>query len=154
MRKYFLLSAVAMLMATNANADAVLGTFSATAQIERYNEITCTPLNFGTILYAANATDSVAITIDELNDIYINGDNVKQTGEHSRAECSVANLTMENSVTIIPNEEIFSLTDDLALQDITFAQSDGLLFIGGTLTIEPNVFSGTYTGTVGFTAIY
>ncbi|MBQ2810926.1 MAG: hypothetical protein IJF12_02020 [Alphaproteobacteria bacterium] len=73
MRKYFLLSAVAMLVATNVNAATnVNGNVEIQAKIEHVNQITCSPLNFGTIYIKSN---------NALSTISLDGSNYTTTGD-------------------------------------------------------------------------
>ena len=148
MRKYFLLSAVALLVTTSANATTDYAEVTARATIEVANTMECSDWNWGTIVVKQKNAE---FTIDsdgttESKDVisYDNG------GQDSLVTCTSSNTLL--------------WPDGLALSDITLTSGSNkitiknvyayLSFINGTLSIPANVKAGEYTGSFTVTHTY
>ncbi|MBE6451768.1 MAG: DUF4402 domain-containing protein [Alphaproteobacteria bacterium] len=156
MKKYFLISAVAILAATNVNAAQYQGyaTLTAGAEIKRANEITCTVLNFGTII----------VKEDEYGEVYWNSDEtigysggVVSVDGAELAECSVPmgddyTLTLDQSTLQFDEILVCSEDEKCLLAEIEAVGVDGK--IGGFLHIDSDTPAGSYVGNVTVTTIY
>ena len=157
MRKYFLLSTIALLAATNVNAAQYQGyaTLTAGAEIQRANEITCTVLNFGTII----------LKEDEYGEVYWNSDEtigysggVVSVDGAELAECSVPmdggdwNLGLGQSALQFDEILVCSEDEKCMLAEIESVGVDGK--IGGVLHIDSDTPTGSYVGNVTVTTIY
>ena len=150
MRKYFLLSAVALLTTSTANATTDYAEVTAKATIEVAGTLECSDWNWGIIVVKQNnaefTMDSDGTT--ESKDVisYDNG------GQDALVHCT------------IPNNSTSSWYDGLELSDITLTSGSNkitiknvyayLSFINGTLSIPANVKAGEYTGSFTVTHTY
>ena len=159
MRKYFLLSAVALMISGTANATTDYAEVTAKATIEVANQIECTDLNFGTIVVkqsnkssqieiCENADDDLSSTLD------INGDDILSVTGYSPAHCvgayhpsSESGLNPLSYTTVITNEN----GDKLTVSDLFQVDEE---FICGKLTIPANVKAGEYTGSFTVSVTY
>ena len=152
MGKYFLLSAVALLAANNANADNSSITVEAHAKIEHVSEITCSPLDFGTIYLKKNNVESIV----HLNDTP-EGDVVHVSG-NSPSRCE----GIEDGATIIgfndDSEGVYCYADAfnpdeeaLCIRNIRMNFED---YIFADLYIPANFPEATFDTTIQFTIAY
>ena len=156
MRKYFLLSAVALLAATSANATTDYAEITAKATIEVANKYTCSELNFGTIVLKQDNQDSI-LTLDTDSLLGVasttTGDILSVSGDLSLPECD-GNIS--NEFPVDPSIPAIKLTDD-AGQELTVSD---LGVNGGeanitkaTLFIPAGTRKGVFTGTFTLTFI-
>ena len=159
MRKYFLISAVALMAATSANATTDYAEVTAKATIEVAGTISCTDLDFGTIVVKQNNADSIVNTFvgtDE-NEDFISassktGDIISVSGA-SPAHCSYTDDYHTSSGIDIPTS--VTLSGSNGSMTATLKMSDeSWFYIEGTLTIPAHVKAGEYTGTFTVTATY
>jgi len=145
MRKYFLLSAVALLATTTANATTDYAEVTAKATIEVVREVTCGDLNFGTIVVKQN-NEASTITLG-VNSPTINGNGIISSTTQYAPFCDLnlaMNANMPDSVTLT-NENGETMT----VNNIGVTNDEQ---IAATLNIPSNVSAGTYTGS--FTLVY
>ncbi|MBQ8870868.1 MAG: DUF4402 domain-containing protein [Alphaproteobacteria bacterium] len=159
MRKYFLLSAVAILAATNVNATTDYAEVTAKATIEVAGTFECSDLDFGTIVVKQGNAESIVtafMSYDENEDFIQasskSGDIISVSGA-STASCGYiddyhtpSGVDIPTSVTLIGNNG--SMTAALKMSD------ESWFYIDGTLTIPANVKAGEYTGSFTVTATY
>ena len=166
MKKYFLLSAVALLATTTANAAAVGGSFSATADMVAATKISCSQnLDFGTIVFTGNAnlggvSGYAMITPD--GEIKISDDVVSMTGA-TPALCS-ADEDFGDSAQIVIHGGYDDSSYQLKLTDTTtnkttcasvsYKIQGSDIYFGGAIDEACGMYAGTYTGTVTFSVIY
>jgi len=145
MRKYFLLSAVAMLMTTTANATTDYAEVTAKATIEVANTMSCDNIDWGTIVVKQNNGE---INIDDSCEAD-SDDLISISASDCRSQCR-ANSSFETTgfddVTL-KNENGNTIT----LTNIDLAD-DGTLY--SYLNIPANVKAGTYTGSFTVTVTY
>ena len=145
MRKYFLLSAVALLTATSANAATDYAEVTAKATIEVASTLECEDIDFGTIVVKQNNEASTIQLIDA--EPIITGNGVISTTAGRAAICELfrdASSNLPDSVTLTNENGKTIIVDNLINFDDT-----GLM---ATLNIPDKVSTGTYTGT--FTLAY
>ncbi|MBQ2811252.1 MAG: DUF4402 domain-containing protein [Alphaproteobacteria bacterium] len=161
MRKYFLLSAVALLATTTANAGTDYAEVTAKATIEVAAQGSCSNLNFGTIVVKANNAEStVKITQLHADDTAT----VTTTGDILSVSDAVASICdfegdelmgiqdwddLEIPSTVTLNGPSGNITATLE-QAYNPAGEEYLRLIGGTLTIPAKILAGDYIG--AFTA--
>ncbi|MBQ2810689.1 MAG: DUF4402 domain-containing protein [Alphaproteobacteria bacterium] len=164
MRKYFLLSAVALMSASNVMAASESGTFQAKAQVNIVNHVTCSDMDFGTIyLKAGNARST--IYMDAAENIEITGDITSYTGQKP-AKCTLTGtFDFEDMAYNLIIDDKLELTggtgDDYDGMDGYPAWIDSVstdvegneITIGGTLNIPAKFTGGTLTGTFTFTIV-
>ncbi|MBQ8870779.1 MAG: DUF4402 domain-containing protein [Alphaproteobacteria bacterium] len=161
MRKYFLLSAVVMLVATNANATSESATFQAKAQVNMVNYVTCSDLDFGTI-YLKTDNEPSTLTIPAMGSGLIEktGDITTYTGGEA-AECTFSSTfnTIDENWSIITDDYLQldgGEGDDMhaTITDMTvYFDTNQKARIGGTLNIPRGFSGGTLTGTYTFTVL-
>ncbi|MBQ8870910.1 MAG: DUF4402 domain-containing protein [Alphaproteobacteria bacterium] len=151
MRKYFLLGAVALLAASNANATTDYAEVTAKATIQVASSATCDILNFGTIVVKQGNEDStVTLDSDDYSKPIITGDILSVSGANVPA-CSFGDgtgeLTGGNS---LPTS--LTLTGDKTGETMTvtnfemYDESDYSYYILATLNIPAGVAADVYTG--------
>ncbi|MBE6450465.1 MAG: DUF4402 domain-containing protein [Alphaproteobacteria bacterium] len=147
MRKYFLLSAVALLVASTANATTEYAEVTARATIQVAGIFECSDLDFGTIVVKQNnGISTIFVDSSGYDEPDISGDIISVTGE-SMAGCysDEANYNMPTSVELSAEGKTKKLTVEL-----NTTETD----IGGKLTIPAQIESGTYTGSFTVTSTY
>ena len=150
MRKYFLLSAVALMAATTANATTDYAEVTAKATIQVAGTISCTDFNFGTIVVKNQNEESVLEV--QYNSSYPSGD-ILSVSNPAGSECS-NNLTIggyQDYTNIDIPTVILKNGDNEMSATFEAANNDGLT---GILTIPANVKAGEYTGSITITATY
>ena len=156
MRKYFLLSAVALMAATTANATTDYAEVTAKATIEVAGQLDCSnSIDFGTIVVKQNNAESTVV-LDEnyeiLGEIQYTGDIISVTNASSFPRCGLPDISITNA-SIPENIVIKSGTESLPLKLTSSIGSDGVN-IYATLTIPAKVKAGDYTGSFTVTATY
>ncbi|MBE6450643.1 MAG: DUF4402 domain-containing protein [Alphaproteobacteria bacterium] len=143
MRKYFLLSAVALLATSTANAATRYAEVTAKAELvtantfEKYSD-----LDFGVIAIKSNNKDST-VTISKNSVVSHTGDVLSVDNATLATFDDLNSMHFPETVTIKNGENTLSIS----LSD----ESTGGFAIGGTLNIPANVPVGVYTGS--FTVI-
>ncbi|MBE6450687.1 MAG: hypothetical protein E7016_01840 [Alphaproteobacteria bacterium] len=159
MRKYFLLSAVALMISGTANADNASLTAEVYAKIEHVNQITCSPLDFGTIYLKKNNAESVL----SASDFTPSGDIISVFGG-SAGYCS--GISSEDGVNIVgwgrtegmddQSGKFYFLTgnsdEEYAYIDNISINSDG--YIWADLHIPANFPTATLDTTISLTVTY
>ncbi|MBQ2810533.1 MAG: DUF4402 domain-containing protein [Alphaproteobacteria bacterium] len=139
MRKYFLLSAVALLTATSANATTDYAEVTAKATIEVAGTFECSDIDFGTIVVKQGNEDIYLSS----NGTSMSDDLISVSGD-GNFSCSSSYLNLDNLLEI----EDVSLTnesgDTLTLTNLALDVSLG--YIGRDLIIPADVKAGDYTG--------
>ncbi|MBQ8870895.1 MAG: DUF4402 domain-containing protein [Alphaproteobacteria bacterium] len=165
MRKYFLLSTVALMMATNANATAVGGSFSATAELIEATTISCSQnLNFGTIVFTEHYNSGegggyAMITPD--GETKISNDVVSMTGA-TPALCSADEDFGDSAQIVIHGGDDSSYqlkltdttTNKTTCASVSYKIQGSDIYFGGAIDGACGMYAGTYTGTVTFSVIY
>ena len=153
MRKYFLLSAVALLVASNVNAENVSGKIDLNAEIVHTTELTCTDWNLGTI-YIPKGTSSAWGKLG--NDFSITS-GITQVSGYSAPQCN--NLPMDDSSTyFVPSDVYLENTEDeysvIHLHNIDI-NLEGETFTAdvGIYTDYDEISAGQYTGSFTFMRI-
>ncbi|MBE6451270.1 MAG: DUF4402 domain-containing protein [Alphaproteobacteria bacterium] len=151
MRKYFLLSAVALLAATNVNA-----TYQAqdelvvNAEVAYAVDLNCSALDFGKIIMKVNPTQDSTVTIFDGVDGFTGDILDVQGGNQATCDSDKMNSTIgtaEDTSVVLSHE---STADKLSA---TITQTYDNWF-GGTLTIPAGSPSGKYTGTTTVTVTF
>ncbi|MBQ8870269.1 MAG: hypothetical protein IJ019_02705 [Alphaproteobacteria bacterium] len=151
MRKYFLLSAVAFLSASNVMADNLSSTVEVSAKIEYVTDMTCTPLNFGTIyLKSGNNVSTV-----DLNSFDTTGNIVNVSGASigkcnfnpvydDEGDVGVPNYTLPGYDEYDHNVILYSGAEEMLYVNNIRVLGDGSIY--ATLNIQGDVPANTYTG--------
>ncbi|MBE6450728.1 MAG: hypothetical protein E7016_02055 [Alphaproteobacteria bacterium] len=148
MRKYFLLSAVALLAATSANATTDYAEVTARATIEVAGKISCTDMNFGTIVVKKDNAESVVdmnyIFNDESYwDVSTQGDIISITG-YDLTKCENGFLAMGDPYhPEFPSE--ITLSNGTSKITVTDVYYDGEKVSSAKLHIPAKVTGGEYT---------
>ncbi|MBE6450456.1 MAG: hypothetical protein E7016_00650 [Alphaproteobacteria bacterium] len=148
MRKYFLLSAVALMAATSANAENSYGTVEVNADIKYVNNITCSSLELGTI-YLDSASEEDGTFSVSIDQAYNLGGSVVRVDGADASECNFG-LTSEIDLSKVYMEDTITLgnkdnTIDVAL-DMQQTGMDGVrLLIRADVTIPAGMPAGHYT---------
>ena len=157
MRKYFLLSAVALMAATSANATTDYAEVTAKATIEVANELNCWDLNWGTIVVKQNnqafTLDSASSTSEEVMAQVIRYD------EDGYFICNgigsdTADYNLPDTVTLTSDNAGTPLTlRILTPGPESMGIDDGSVVIYSELSVPANVKPGYYESqfTVSFT---
>ncbi|MBE6451037.1 MAG: DUF4402 domain-containing protein [Alphaproteobacteria bacterium] len=149
MRKYFLLSAVTMLIANNVNATAgaARGQFSVTTVVGLMDKIDCEAMGITILSY--DTSDKATITIN--SDGTFSNDNENFSVEASiPANCSISNNTFSNAENFGAPESIDMIADGIdttiTISNFTFEITDNgsNVKIGATLNIPANIKEGWY----------
>ncbi|MBE6451275.1 MAG: hypothetical protein E7016_04855 [Alphaproteobacteria bacterium] len=151
MRKYFLLSAVALMVATNVNAESyVQGSITAEARLVSATGLDCSDLNFGTIVTKANRTQ-VSRVITDLDTNEFTGDIIDVINPGYGAYCQIdgsdATPSFETQRIMLYHE---SGSGYVNLKIETGAD----YYLRGELSIPQTAPDGLYTGTVTVVATY
>ena len=165
MRKYFLLSAVALLTATNANATTDYAEVTAKATIEVANQMECSDWDLGTIVIKSNnptttiTTDT--ITLDYDSDIILSISN--GTNSYSLV-CYVSDYTGNYSNITVGVPNAIKLTgktngDQIIINNITSDAHDDAsggieLAINGTFNIPASVKADDYESVFTVNMVY
>ena len=152
MRKYFLLSAVALMVATTANATTDYAEVTAKATIEVAGTFSCSNLNFGTIVVKQNNADTMvwADSYDGFEDEPLSTDVISQTGV-STAYCSKLH---DNDIHDVSYPTTFSLTGGGSTLTATISYDSANGEFDGSLSIPAQVKAGEYTGSFTVTYTY
>ncbi|MBE6451427.1 MAG: hypothetical protein E7016_05635 [Alphaproteobacteria bacterium] len=162
MRKYFLLSAVALMAATNVMAENYGGTVEVNAKIEKVTKMDCTPLNFGTIYLTNNNAES-RVYLDSENGTTFDGDVVRVV-DATHATCTnLTNYVYDeegdtdvNVTTLILPDRIYltgAISEDVGDPAYVTDINTGFNDVYGTLVIPALMNAGTLTGSFTITAI-
>ena len=149
MRKYFLLSAVALLTATTANATTDYAEVTARATIEVAGTLDCTDLDFGTIVVKQNNKDTYVDVDPFSTGITFGTDIIKVTGSgmsYCTSDNDYLDVLTTNEISLVSEE-----TDDVLTVQITNHDQTEL---SGYLSIPANVKAGEYTGSFTVTQTY
>ncbi|MBQ8870957.1 MAG: DUF4402 domain-containing protein [Alphaproteobacteria bacterium] len=161
MRKYFLLSAVAMLATSTANATTDFAEMTARATIEYANVFEFTDLNFGTITLATDKYD-IELPLSCTGDVeYYPSDGavVNVTGADA-ARLKVTSKVPNIDNLILPSDGDVELLGDngtIVLKNVhKCAESDdgSDLSIGATILIPASTPAGTYVNSFVIMATY
>ncbi|MBE6450510.1 MAG: hypothetical protein E7016_00930 [Alphaproteobacteria bacterium] len=150
MRKYFLISAVALLATSTANATTDYAEVTAKATIEVAGSLNCDDMDFGTIVVKQNnkaATIRLHLTNDFDPRVSYDSDDILSVADINPANCD--NIVDRNLPTAIPltnGSGAKMLVTDFDIMD------DAV--ICGTLNIPANVKAGEYTGSFTATTTY
>ncbi|MBE6450346.1 MAG: DUF4402 domain-containing protein [Alphaproteobacteria bacterium] len=165
MRKYFLLSAVALLAASTANATTDYAEVTAKATIEVANTFTCSELNFGTIVMKQNNEKTeLWLTHDgsSLDSYDIDSTNIISATDYDTANCSfdsvvAGNITLPTSIQLTGVNTSEKLTVDSfgyagvgGEPDVSFNK----LHIGAMLHIPSKVTADEYIGSFTVSVVY
>ncbi|MBQ8870397.1 MAG: DUF4402 domain-containing protein [Alphaproteobacteria bacterium] len=151
MRKYFLLSAVALIAATTANATTDYAEVTAKATIEVANKYDCGEVNWGTIVVKQNNSDILLQMDSDTGKVTSGSDDVISVTGASRAQCDNSETELYPEGMNIPS---ITLRADGKTQTLTYAPDGYGDFIGGSLTIPAKIEAGTYTGSFTITETY
>ena len=157
MRKYFLLSAVALLTATNVNATTDYANIVASANIEYSNEVSCTEMKFGNIVLKNNKEDAYVYLG---NSVGTSANVLSVTGAQS-AVCTstmdypgenywIIDFADENNVrsAYLYHEDFDNETGVGTMLSITDIMGEPDGYIYGKLQIPAGTPSGQYTGSI------
>ena len=147
MRKYFLLSAVALLAATSANATTDYAEVTAKATIEVATKFSCDELNWGTIVVKQDNEEFLILqdgssTSDDL--ISISGNGLTSCSYDDLSDVSFPETNYENVILTNDNGDEIELTEVYSFDNE----------IGTTLVIPDNVQPGEYEGHFTITLTY
>ncbi|MBE6451738.1 MAG: hypothetical protein E7016_07250 [Alphaproteobacteria bacterium] len=151
MRKYFLLSAVALMTATNVNAATDYAEVTAKATIQKANLVTCDELNWGTITIKQ---DNAAFTLDSTEPGTGFSDLISISGGNSQFTCNSANMT---SLTKNNEGSLYLVNEngaEMSLEVGDVWEMDGKTYFATQLHIPEDVEAGTYTGTFTAFGVY
>ncbi|MBQ2810674.1 MAG: DUF4402 domain-containing protein [Alphaproteobacteria bacterium] len=153
MRKYFLLSAVALMITGTANATTDYAEVTAKATIEVAGTFTCSDMNFGTIVVKqGNSEIIIDGELAEVGNINDNDDLISISGV-SMSTCSVSDN--DDYVPMIKfSENLLTLTNDNGDEITVSGFTSNIQRIFGTLVIPSNVKAGDYTGSFTVTHTY
>ncbi|MBQ2811056.1 MAG: DUF4402 domain-containing protein [Alphaproteobacteria bacterium] len=163
MRKYFLLSAVALLAASTANATTDYAEVTAKATIEVANTFTCSELNFGTIVMKQNNAESYLWLLHDGSSIDYDLDvDVISATDYSTATCSFDSVISER-VTLPDSIQLTGVntSEKLTVDSFGYATSGGepdvsfnKLHIGAMLHIPSKVTADEYIGSFTVSVVY
>ncbi|MBE6451829.1 MAG: hypothetical protein E7016_07735 [Alphaproteobacteria bacterium] len=146
MRKYFLLSAVALLTATTANATTDYAEVTAKATIEVANLVTCTNIDYGTIVVKKdNRATYGSIFDDGEGNISYGQDVISVSNSKPNSECSDV---------MTPQESSIKLTNGSGGELELEIWNEGDTTIYSSLFIPAKVSAGVYTGSFTATRTY
>ncbi|MBE6450504.1 MAG: hypothetical protein E7016_00895 [Alphaproteobacteria bacterium] len=158
MRKYFLLSVVTLLSATNVMAEALNSSVQVNAKVEYVTDMTCTPLNFGTIYLKSGNSES---TLD-LYGMTTTGNIVEVDGA-SIGQCNFNPVYDEDGEPDTPNYMLSGVDSDMGsvilhsgAEDTIYIDNirvhgDGKIY--AKLTIEGDVPAQSYSGSFSITVL-
>jgi len=147
MRKYFLFTAVALLAATNVNADK-FGTVNVNATVEQVTRITCSALELGTIYIDSSKGSSGSYTINLGNAENIEGAIVR-VDDTSQPRCTfggaidISKVEIPSTLQIedVPAGNVMNIT----LLPKDYEASNGILDIEAEIEIDADFDAGDYT---------
>ena len=146
MRKYFLISAVALLATSTAFATTDYAEVTAKATIEVATELDCGSINFGTIVVKQNnAASTVTVGMADDDSYTTTGDVISVSGQNSGTTCWTTAGNFPTSVTI-SDENSNTMQIDIKM-------NSSYNILGGTLHIPGNVNAGTYEGSFTVTSV-
>ena len=147
MRKYFLFSAVALMISSTVNATTDYAEVTAKATIEVAGTFECSDLDFGTIVVKQN-NQSASVSLEDLDNGDIAYDDIISYKDYSWAHCSHSNyLDGPTSVTLRGTN-----TDNVI--NVSRIDISGDNTIDATLNIPAKVVADEYTGSFTVTATY
>ncbi|MBE6450505.1 MAG: hypothetical protein E7016_00900 [Alphaproteobacteria bacterium] len=155
MRKYFLLSAVALMAATTANATTDYAEVTAKATIEVANELSCTEMNWGKIVVKQNNAETILEMgfNSQVSPKYGQGADILSTSGYPAA--STTNCTGVDFDTTTPTyPSQVPLKAEGKTKTLTLEPGYESNSFYGYLTIPANVESGEYTGSFTVTVTY
>ena len=153
MRKYFLLSAVALLTATNVNAQTVSGNINLNAEVFYTNEITCAPWNLGTI-YLKSGVMEASGTIDTWG--FHKGEGIANIVGFNDLSCEFGDLDFDSGVTaILPDAVSLDAGTDssITLTHLDFDYGRIYADVNISANADEEITNGEYTGSFTFTII-
>ena len=153
MRKYFLLSAAAMLMSTTANATTDYAEVTAKATIEVARQFECTDFDFGTIVIKENNPETTVVI----------GDGFEEYDESIILDLKDASPSSVINYGTNPGESLGNMdateiilrasgSSKVLTAEVMYGESDTVM--DGILTIPADVESGEYSGTTTVKIIY
>ena len=153
MRKYFLISAVALLAATSANATTDYAEVTARATIEVATTMDCTDVDFGTIVVKQNNAASTVTMDADMGKVYGDGDILSIDSDETFFSCNNGDgmpitgidLSFPSSI-VLSNGNGGEMTVDFSI--------NGAESIDAVLHIPAKVQSGDYTETFTVTYTY
>ena len=149
MRKYFLISTVALLAASNVNAQiSYSSNFTASASIQYPTTMNCSELKFGTVMLKNN-TEEATVTLNYGSETH--SDNVYSVENYAQSVCDYGDSLGDivNLLSVTPDSITLTNASDAQLTvDLHSYIGDGNLKIGGTLTIPAGTSAGDYSATV------
>ena len=148
MRKYFLLSAAALMVATSANATTDYAEVTARATIEVAGTLDCTDMDFGTIVVKSGRTESTVVNMGpqmcaseaEYDEKHV----LSVSGEGCAAFCNSDGYMIGDEATFNVPASV-KLTGTNGSLDVALT-SDASGAVGGALTIPADVKAGDYEG--------
>ena len=149
MRKYFLLSAVALMAATTANAETNYAEVTASAEVELASSFSCGDLHFGKLVIKKINEESY-ITFDGPDGYYSYGDILSDGADTGfNSGCSEIDNYDTANITI-PDVELTAdgVDTKLTLSELNVGEYDeerGHHYISGKLNIPANVKAGYYS---------
>ena len=162
MRKYFLLSAVALLATSTANATTDYAEVTAKATIEVAGQLDCTnSIDFGTIVVKANNAESTvnfdlgSFTGDILSvSAFTNPDNFVEGSYNGAVGCDVTTDGVEGATYSIPPSTKLKNGEKEMTLTLDTGQDADFLYITPKLTVPQKVTAGDYIGAFTGTATY
>ncbi|MBE6451182.1 MAG: hypothetical protein E7016_04375 [Alphaproteobacteria bacterium] len=153
MRKYFLLSAVALMVATNVNAatDYATGTLETKANIIHHTKISCDALDFGTIAVPENNGEgTIKLLPEDGGELYTTGDILHLNGAKLGHCGGVVFEDGDNYINELTGDVSLRNpdTEDELILTTYYDASYTSLYIGGILEIPANIEIGEYTGSI------
>ena len=146
MRKYFLLSAVALLATSTAFATTDYAEVTAKATIEVATKLDCGSINFGTIVVKQdNEPSTVTVGMYDDDSYTTTGDVLSVSGQNGGTNCWTTAGNFPTSVTI-SDENSNTMQIDIKM-------NSSYNTLGGTLHIPGNVNAGTYEGSFTVTSV-
>ncbi|MBE6451021.1 MAG: hypothetical protein E7016_03540 [Alphaproteobacteria bacterium] len=152
MRKYFLISAVALLSIGTANATTDYAEVTAKATIEVANEVDCGEVNWGTIVVKQNNSDILLQMNPYTGEVTSGSDDVISVTDSDSAVCSTMDGNFDwDGISELPS---VTLRAEGEIQTLTYVPVGDMTSLAGKLTIPANVKAGTYTGSFTVSVTY
>ena len=155
MRKYFLLSAVALLAASTANAETEYAEVTVKATLVDANQFSCSDMDFGIIVLKSGAMIASTVTLQNTGEPITTGKILSVSGtntplcEHARGEQVEVNFPESLTLTSIHTGEEMTVTNFEKVND------NGYEFnIIATLNIPETYADDEYIGTFTLTSTY
>ena len=155
MRKYFLLSAVALMATTTANATTDYAEVTAKATIEVANTLNCAPNEFGWHIVVKQNNSDILITMNQSGIVSNSSDFI------SLSEIDGLNGATTTACFFVEGADI-NIPDTIALKNGTkeivltpvLLPMGNMLAIAGDISIPANITAGDYIGTFTISQTY